>query len=768
MPEEVQDNGGSATASTFTVVESRGTTRGAESRVSLESRSTGDDESGPEVRPQQHEEELACSIIDSKDGAAMMWCNDARFYFFRGSDKEDNFRKHLQAPAALREEDVQTPINIESRHDKPADAGEVESEGEDVEEKEEEDHRQDLQAEAVMGAAMLAHTLSIGELLQNEKALYDKNFQAPQLPTQVDSAELNAIKMSSDELFSTWTQVNESLHEIKELTDRNAKLSARVTAVEHEANLKRRDGGSEVDSVEVMQKSDAPTHPRVEEEPIASVTQLDSADLVNGDNADMSSGSRIGHEKTLTLSDAQEGAEQEGFVIGSGFQQLAAFSQSFVEFLGARKSITKLQNLENALERESSAQTESAEVEEGYHESDLEGVLDVRGGGAQCAESDGFEDIVHSSQHVMREEDTRTEAGMRADARIRPYSNAGTGDDTQAEKGMQEEIDHDDCSRDIRGLQPVSLLSIDERLQKLRQDLVDHSGASVSSTSDSSTEQDSVVGEDAVANTSTGTGRAPMTAIARNEEQAWIRAATHGAASEHDSLWTATTEKESQNMAEPTLYDTNVAPTKQEVSSNVAPEPSPRGVAAREHLRRVSQRPVELQEHITKLRGELLRLKSDNLTDKAADIATRRLSSDSMSTPFSSFNSMRPASQASANSSSLPSTPFTRPILSAHASAASFTSMISTGSGRNATVESSPEVTQLSAQSLPVSDIEDIDDAEAASGGTTRSRQASAAAYAHIDDVGEAPEAKMSSTDILYRQWRVMRQTRRSQTCATP
>jgi hypothetical protein len=34
--------------------------------------------------------------------------------------------------------------------------------------------------------------------------------------------------------------------------------------------------------------------------------------------------------------------------------------------------------------------------------------------------------------------------------------------------------------------------------------------------------------------------------------------------------------------------------------------------------------------------------------------------------------------------------------------------------------------------------------------------------------VGEAPEAKMSSTDILYRQWRVMRQTRRSQTCATP
>ena len=29
--------------------------------------------------------------------------------------------------------------------------------------------------------------------------------------------------------------------------------------------------------------------------------------------------------------------------------------------------------------------------------------LDVRGGGAQCAQSDGFEDIVHSSQHVMRE-----------------------------------------------------------------------------------------------------------------------------------------------------------------------------------------------------------------------------------------------------------------------------------------------------------------------------------------------------------------------------
>ena len=490
VPEEVQDDGGSATALTSTVIESRGTTRAAESsRVLLESRSTGDDESGPEVRPQQHEEELACSVIESKDGAAMMWCNDARFYFFRGSDKEDKFRKQdwggdapmavhtqryrmrLQVPTALCEEDVQTPINIESRHDIPEYAGEVESEGEGVEEEEEENHRQDRQAEAVMGAAMLAHTLSIGELLQNEKALYDKNFQASQLPTQVDSAELNAIKMSSDELFSTWTQVNESLHEIKELTDRNAKLSARVTAVEHEANLKRRDGGSEVDSVEVMQKSDAPTHPRVEEEPIASVTQLDSADLVNGDNADMSSGSRIGHEKTVTLSDAQEGAEQEGFVIGSGFQQLAAFSQSFVEFLGARKSITKLQNLEKALERESSAQTESAEVEEGYHESDLEGVLDVRGGGAQCAESDGFEDIVHSSQHVMREEDTRTEAGMRADARIRPYSNAGTGDDTQAEKGMQEEIDHDDCSRDIRGLQPVSLLSIDERLQKLRRQL---------------------------------------------------------------------------------------------------------------------------------------------------------------------------------------------------------------------------------------------------------------------------------------------------------
>ena len=752
MPEEVQDDGGSATALTSTVIESRGTTRAAESsRVLLESRSTGDDESGPEVRPQQHAEELACSIIDSKDGAAMMWCNDARFYFFRGSDKEDKFRKQdwggdapmavhtqryrmrLQVPTALCEEDVQTPINIESRHDIPEYAGEVESEGEGVEEEEEENHRQDRQAEAVMGAAMLAHTLSSGELLQNEKALYDKNLQAPQLPTQVDSAELNAIKMSSDELFSTWAQVNESLHEIKELTDRNAKLSARVTAVEHEANMMRRNGGSEVDSVEVMPKSDAPTQPRVEEEPFASVTQLDSADLVNGDSADMSFGSGLEQKKILMLSDAQEGGEQEGSVIGSGFQQLAAFSQSFVEFLGARKSITKLQDLEKALERESSV-----------------------------------EDVVQSSQGGMSEEDTRTDAGMRADAGIRSCSNAYTGDDAPAEKGLHEEIEHDDCSTDIRGLLPVSSLSIDERLQKLRRDLVDHSGASVSSTSDSSTEQDSVVGEDAVANTSTNTGQAPMTAIAGNEEQAWNSAATHGAASEHDSLWTATTETESQNMAEPTFFDANVAPTKQDVSSNVAPEPSPRGVAAREHLRRVSQRPVELQEHITKLRGELLRLKSDNLTDKAVDLATRRLSSDSVSTPFSSFSSMQPASQASANSGSLPSTPFVRPILSRHASAASFSSIISIGCGRNANLESSPEVTQLSAQSLPVSDIEDIDDAEVASRGTTRSRQASAAAYTHIDDVREAPEAKTSTTDIFYRQWRVMRQTRRLQTCATP